>query len=56
MAFHDFPLREFVDVLAQGGYDGWLTLELEKMWHPEIPEAEIAFPAYVEVMRGLLRS
>lgn len=50
------PLQKFVDVLARGGYDGWLTLELEKMWHPEIPEAEVAFPAYVEAMRALMSS
>jgi len=49
------PLREFVDVLARGGYDGWLTLELEKMWHPELPAAEVAFPAYVETMRLLMK-
>ncbi|MHC4247992.1 MAG: sugar phosphate isomerase/epimerase family protein [Planctomycetota bacterium] len=49
------PMREIVDVLAGGGYDGWLTLEWEKMWHPELPEARVAFPAYVATMRALLK-
>jgi sugar phosphate isomerase/epimerase len=48
------PLRDIVDVLGKGGYDGWLTLEWEKMWHPDLPEARVAFPAYVAAMRALL--
>ncbi len=49
------PLREIVGILGKGGYDGWLTLEWEKMWHPELPEAAVAFPAYVAAMRALLK-
>lgn len=50
----DVPVADVVRVLRQGGYDGWLTLEWEKKWHPEIPEAEVAFPRYVRHMRELL--
>lgn len=49
----DLPLAEFHDVLRAGGYDGFYTLEWEKQWHPEIAEPEVAFPRYVEFMRGL---
>jgi sugar phosphate isomerase/epimerase len=49
----DIPLKRIVDVLRQGGYDGYYTLEWEKKWHPEIPEADIAFPQYAQFMRGL---
>ncbi len=50
----DIPLAQMLTVLRAGGYDGWLTLEWEKKWHPEIEEPEVAFPAYVEYIRGLL--
>lgn len=50
----DIPLPEMLAVLRAGGYEGWLTLEWEKKWNPEIEEPEIAFPAYLEYMRGLL--
>ncbi len=49
------PMREFVGVLARGGYDGWLTLEWERTWRPELPEADVAFPKYVEAMRKFLK-
>ena len=49
----DLPLGEFKRVLDAGGYDGYYTLEWEKMWHPELEEPEVAFPRFVEFMRGL---
>lgn len=51
----DIPLRKIVNVLRQGGYNGYLTLEWEKRWHPDLAEPEVAFPRYVEVMRALLQ-
>ncbi len=50
----DIPLAEIMAVLRAGGYDGWLTLEWEKKWNPEIEEPEVAFPGYVQYMRRLL--
>ncbi|MBN1672129.1 MAG: sugar phosphate isomerase/epimerase [Kiritimatiellae bacterium] len=50
----DLPLAAFHQTLVQGGYDGYYTLEWEKKWHPDLPDAETAFPAYVRFMRGLL--
>lgn len=50
----DLPLPEFVRLLQQGGYAGWLTLEWEKRWHPDLPEPEDAFPLFVKRMRSLL--
>lgn len=38
------PLAEAVEVLAKHGYEGYLTLEHEKRWHPELPEPEDMFP------------
>ena len=50
----DLPVKEAVDLLSQGGYQGWLSFEYEKKWHPQIEEPEIALPAYVEYMRSIL--
>ncbi len=50
----DVPLEEMVALLKDGGYDGYLTLEWEKKWHPEIAEPEEALPAYAEYMKKLI--
>jgi len=42
--------------LGQIGYTGYLSLEWEKRWHPEIPDPEIAFPQYMERMREFLHA
>lgn len=51
----DVPLAEMVRLLRQGGYDGDLTLEWEKRWHPELEEPEVALPAYARFMRDLAK-
>ena len=50
----DIPLREMIGLLHAGGYDGYLTLEWEKRWIPELLEPEAAFPQYAKVLRGWL--
>jgi len=45
------PLRKMLELLLNGGYDGYVTFEWEKRWHRELPEPEIAFPRFVEKMR-----
>ena len=49
------PVRESVRLLRQMGYAGVLSLEWEKAWHPEIPDADVAFPQFITRMRELLR-
>lgn len=49
----DVPLAEILALLDGGGYDGWLSFEWEKRWHPEIDEPEVAFPAFVRTIRAL---
>jgi hypothetical protein len=34
-------------------YDGYFSLEWEKKWHPDLPEAEIAYPGFVRVMNSI---
>jgi fatty-acyl-CoA synthase len=44
------PLREACSALRHSGYDGYLSLEWEKRWHPEIAEPEIALPPAVPLL------
>ena len=50
----DVPLREICEALKQGGYTGYLSLEWEKKWHPEIAEPEIALPQAATYLHKLL--
>ncbi|MBN1991657.1 MAG: sugar phosphate isomerase/epimerase [Anaerolineae bacterium] len=48
------PLAEAINLLKQNGYEGWLLFEHEKRWHPDLPEPEVVFPAFVQWVRPLL--
>jgi sugar phosphate isomerase/epimerase len=50
----DVPVTEAIRVLKAAGYDGWLTFEWEKMWHPDLAEPEVALPHFMCEMRKLL--
>lgn len=52
----DVPVRECLEVLVDGGYQGPLVLEWEKHWHPEIEEPEVALPHEIRALRGWLPS
>jgi sugar phosphate isomerase/epimerase len=45
------PVREVLQILASGGYHGWIAFEWEKRWHPEIEEPEVALPDFIRVLR-----
>jgi sugar phosphate isomerase/epimerase len=47
----EFPIGRFVQLLKQSGYDGWLSLEWEKMWHAELEDPEVALPLFARKMR-----
>jgi sugar phosphate isomerase/epimerase len=46
----DVPVREMLRLLDAGGYTGWISVEWEKRWHPEIEEPEIALPQHLAVL------
>lgn len=50
----DLPHDIIYDELKKGGYDGYLSLEWEKRWHPELPGPEIAFHQYFNYMKKLM--
>jgi hypothetical protein len=51
----DMPLRTICTLLKQGSYDGYLSLEWEKKWHPEIEEPEVALPQALPYLCDLWR-
>jgi fatty-acyl-CoA synthase len=50
----EVPARDCLAVLRRGGYQGWLVVEWEKKWHPEIADPEIALPHEKDVLAGWL--
>jgi sugar phosphate isomerase/epimerase len=40
----EFPARDCLRLLLDGGYTGWHSLEWETMWHPELAPPEVALP------------
>ncbi|KRG14444.1 sugar phosphate isomerase/epimerase family protein [Lederbergia galactosidilytica] len=49
----DIPLKRILHLLKQNGYEGYYTLEWEKVWCPEIEEPEVAIPQYIQFMKQL---
>jgi sugar phosphate isomerase/epimerase len=47
----EVPVREMLAVLAASGYPGWISVEWEKRWHPEIEEPEVALPQHLALLR-----
>jgi len=50
----EFPAERCLQLLLEAGYAGWLCLEWEKMWHPELADPETALPPFSEKIRGLV--
>jgi len=47
----ELPCRETLQLLYAKGYRGYLSVEWEKKWHPEIEEPEVAMPQHAQIMR-----
>jgi sugar phosphate isomerase/epimerase len=43
----EFPLKTMFDSLMGLGYDGFVSFEWEKLWHPELVAPEIALPHFI---------
>lgn len=48
------PVGAIVGMLADHGYDGWLSVEWEKRWQPAIADAHVALPWYADRLRAML--
>lgn len=49
------PIPKAVSLLKEIGYDGFLCFEWEKHWHPDIPDADISLPSYINYMNHFVR-
>ncbi|CAM3900893.1 sugar phosphate isomerase/epimerase family protein [Lederbergia lenta] len=49
----DIPLERMYRLLQDEGYEGYYTLEWEKVWCPEIEEPDIAFKQYANYMNAI---
>jgi sugar phosphate isomerase/epimerase len=50
----EVPVREMLALLSAGDYQGWVSVEWEKRWHPEIAEPEVALPQHLAVLGAWL--
>lgn len=48
------PLADALRLLKRHAYSGWVIFEHEKRWHPELPEPEAAFPAFIQWAKSVL--
>lgn len=48
----EVPVREMVRLLSARGYQGWLSLEFEKKWHPELAPPELALRPQADLLRA----
>jgi sugar phosphate isomerase/epimerase len=42
----DVPILKMLAMLSATSYQGWLSVEWEKKWHPELAEPEVALPQH----------
>lgn len=50
----DVPTLSMLAALQATGYQGWLSVEWEKKWHPELAEPEVALPQHIAQLREYL--
>ena len=50
----NLPVEEITKLLQANNFDGFVSLEWEKTWRPEIDPPEVALPQYITYMKGLL--
>jgi sugar phosphate isomerase/epimerase len=46
----EVPVRQMLRLLHTGGYQGWISVEWEKHWHPEIEDPELALPQHFNLL------
>jgi sugar phosphate isomerase/epimerase len=49
----DIPIKECLTILQEHNYQGWISFEWEKKWHPSIEEPEIALPQFISYLSKL---
>ena len=49
------PLPGILAAAVNKGFDGWITFKWERVWRRELAAAEIALPAFIPYINGLLQ-
>ncbi len=49
----EVPVREQLAALQRRGYAGWVSVEWEKKWHPEIAGPEVALPQHIAWLKSV---
>jgi sugar phosphate isomerase/epimerase len=52
----EVPVRELIGLLPGAGYNGWVSLEYEKKWHPELAPPEESLGPQARLLREWLRA
>ncbi len=52
----EVPIHEQLQILHQHHYKGYVSVEWEKRWHPEIDEPEVALPQHITWLRAMEKS
>ncbi|MCX7916942.1 MAG: sugar phosphate isomerase/epimerase, partial [bacterium] len=50
----ELPIEKLITLLKKIDYKGYLSIEFEKRWHPELPEPEISIPYNIKVLKKYL--
>jgi sugar phosphate isomerase/epimerase len=45
------PVRRILALLQEAGYNGYVSVEWEKKWHPDLAEPEVAIPQHIAWLR-----
>ncbi len=48
----EVPVQDSLTTLLRRGYAGWVAVEWEKKWHPQIEAPEIALPQHARLLRA----
>ena len=46
--------KKCLTLLRQAGYQGYISFEWEKRWHPDIQEPDVAFPHFIQYMKSII--
>jgi sugar phosphate isomerase/epimerase len=52
----EVPIPAILATLQSRQYSGWLSVEWEKKWHPDIADPEIAIPQHAQLLRQYLEA
>ncbi len=50
------PICQVVEDLVKAGYDNYVSVEWEKLWHPELEDPDTMIPRYVDYIRRCVKN